>query len=124
MSNLFDCDEEDNGGGGWARDQHLCLDCVKAFVKEHIVSWWRRSLALCELEPSSLLASSNLMILFSREACPAGQLLVRRVHTPSHFFAQGQRYRYGWNCRTQTHKPAHAEKLNHLCVPTRGAANV
>ncbi|KAK7694337.1 hypothetical protein QCA50_001520 [Cerrena zonata] len=27
---------------------------------------------------------------------------------------------YGYNCRTQTHKWAHAQKLNHLCVPTRG----
>ncbi|KAL5535178.1 hypothetical protein ACEPAF_3272 [Sanghuangporus sanghuang] len=25
---------------------------------------------------------------------------------------------YGWNCRTQTHKPDHAKKLNHLCEPT------
>ncbi|KAF7290372.1 hypothetical protein HMN09_01295200 [Mycena chlorophos] len=27
---------------------------------------------------------------------------------------------YGYNCNTQTHRPAHAQKLNHLCVPTRG----
>ncbi|KAI0670185.1 hypothetical protein C8Q78DRAFT_1093730 [Trametes maxima] len=29
---------------------------------------------------------------------------------------------YGYNCRTMTHRPEHAEKLNHLCVPTRGDA--
>ncbi|KAJ3490514.1 hypothetical protein NLI96_g1395 [Meripilus lineatus] len=27
---------------------------------------------------------------------------------------------YGYNCRTQTHKFAHAQRLNHLCEPTRG----
>ncbi|KAJ7657235.1 hypothetical protein DFH06DRAFT_1197720 [Mycena polygramma] len=27
---------------------------------------------------------------------------------------------YGYNCRTQGHKPDHGRKLNHLCVPTRG----
>ncbi|KAG7445706.1 uncharacterized protein BT62DRAFT_932863 [Guyanagaster necrorhizus] len=27
---------------------------------------------------------------------------------------------YGYNCRTQTHKREHAEKLNHLSLPTRG----
>ncbi|KAL1760193.1 hypothetical protein FB107DRAFT_287042 [Schizophyllum commune] len=27
---------------------------------------------------------------------------------------------YGWNCRTQTHKPLHATRLNHFCKPTRG----
>ncbi|TBU64777.1 hypothetical protein BD310DRAFT_943770 [Dichomitus squalens] len=27
---------------------------------------------------------------------------------------------YGYNCRTMTHKNAHALKLNHLCKPTRG----
>ncbi|KAF9817511.1 hypothetical protein IEO21_03362 [Rhodonia placenta] len=27
---------------------------------------------------------------------------------------------YGWNCRTMTHRPQHASKLNHLCKPTRG----
>ncbi|KAJ7596041.1 hypothetical protein C8J56DRAFT_1043138 [Mycena floridula] len=28
---------------------------------------------------------------------------------------------YGYNCRTQTHNQTHAQKLNHLCQPTRGA---
>ncbi|KAF7789218.1 hypothetical protein EIP86_000159 [Pleurotus ostreatoroseus] len=27
---------------------------------------------------------------------------------------------YGYACRTQTHRAAHAQKLNHLCTPTRG----
>ncbi|KAI5836245.1 hypothetical protein K523DRAFT_392496 [Schizophyllum commune Tattone D] len=27
---------------------------------------------------------------------------------------------YGWNCRTQTHKPLHATRLNHFCKPSRG----
>ncbi|TRM63865.1 hypothetical protein BD626DRAFT_547677 [Schizophyllum amplum] len=27
---------------------------------------------------------------------------------------------YGWNCRTMTHKPLHANKLNHFCKPSRG----
>ncbi|KZT19512.1 hypothetical protein NEOLEDRAFT_1151906 [Neolentinus lepideus HHB14362 ss-1] len=27
---------------------------------------------------------------------------------------------YGYNCRTQIHRYAHAAKLNHLCAPTRG----
>ncbi|KAI0076288.1 hypothetical protein K474DRAFT_1663274 [Panus rudis PR-1116 ss-1] len=27
---------------------------------------------------------------------------------------------YGYNCRTQTHRRYHAERLNHLCEPTRG----
>ncbi|KAH9922015.1 uncharacterized protein BXZ73DRAFT_104272 [Epithele typhae] len=27
---------------------------------------------------------------------------------------------YGYNCRTMTHREAHATKLNHLCTPTRG----
>ncbi|KAL4262706.1 F-box domain-containing protein [Pleurotus pulmonarius] len=27
---------------------------------------------------------------------------------------------YGYNCRTQVHNRAHANKLNHLCDPTRG----
>ncbi|KAJ8691386.1 hypothetical protein PTI98_010967 [Pleurotus ostreatus] len=27
---------------------------------------------------------------------------------------------YGYNCRTQVHNRAHADKLNHLCDPTRG----
>ncbi|PBK97364.1 hypothetical protein ARMGADRAFT_1009399 [Armillaria gallica] len=27
---------------------------------------------------------------------------------------------YGYNCRTQTHRREHAEKLNHLSLPTRG----
>ncbi|KAK7468956.1 hypothetical protein VKT23_003455 [Stygiomarasmius scandens] len=27
---------------------------------------------------------------------------------------------YGYNCRTMTHKIHHAQKLNHLCAPTRG----
>ncbi|KAJ7596044.1 hypothetical protein C8J56DRAFT_1116448 [Mycena floridula] len=27
---------------------------------------------------------------------------------------------YGYNCRTQTHRPLHEAKLNHLCEPTRG----
>ncbi|KAF9263992.1 hypothetical protein L218DRAFT_299829 [Marasmius fiardii PR-910] len=26
---------------------------------------------------------------------------------------------YGWNCRTQTHKYSHAERLNHICPQTR-----
>ncbi|KAI0094561.1 hypothetical protein BDY19DRAFT_988387 [Irpex rosettiformis] len=26
---------------------------------------------------------------------------------------------YGWNCRTQLHRPGHALKLNHFCEPTR-----
>ncbi|KAF7292595.1 hypothetical protein MIND_01157300 [Mycena indigotica] len=26
---------------------------------------------------------------------------------------------YGWNCRTQVHKPDHAKTMNHLCAPTR-----
>ncbi|KAI5124418.1 hypothetical protein M0805_008302 [Coniferiporia weirii] len=25
---------------------------------------------------------------------------------------------YGWNCRTQVHKPHHADRLNHICEPT------
>ncbi|KAI0336114.1 hypothetical protein GY45DRAFT_1239335 [Cubamyces sp. BRFM 1775] len=29
---------------------------------------------------------------------------------------------YGYNCRTMTHRSAHAMKLNHLCKPTRGEA--
>ncbi|KDQ12853.1 hypothetical protein BOTBODRAFT_34001 [Botryobasidium botryosum FD-172 SS1] len=29
---------------------------------------------------------------------------------------------YGYNCRTQQHKQHHAERLNHLCVPTHGDA--
>ncbi|KZT74887.1 hypothetical protein DAEQUDRAFT_720072 [Daedalea quercina L-15889] len=29
---------------------------------------------------------------------------------------------YGYNCRTMVHRQAHAEKLNHLCVPTKGDA--
>ncbi|KAI0374460.1 hypothetical protein BV20DRAFT_1011510 [Pilatotrama ljubarskyi] len=29
---------------------------------------------------------------------------------------------YGYNCRTMTHRPSHATKLNHLCKPTRGEA--
>ncbi|KAG2107252.1 uncharacterized protein F5147DRAFT_698279 [Suillus discolor] len=29
---------------------------------------------------------------------------------------------YGYNCRTQTHRLAHAQKLNHWCEPTRGDA--
>ncbi|KAJ7092290.1 hypothetical protein B0H15DRAFT_833361 [Mycena belliarum] len=28
---------------------------------------------------------------------------------------------YGYNCNTQTHKLAHAQQKNHLCVPTRGS---
>ncbi|THH23112.1 hypothetical protein EUX98_g8067 [Antrodiella citrinella] len=31
---------------------------------------------------------------------------------------------YGYECRTMTHKTEHAEKLNHLCVPTRGTGVV
>jgi len=27
---------------------------------------------------------------------------------------------YGYNCRTQTRRPEHAKKLNHLCEPSRG----
>ncbi|CAL1696367.1 unnamed protein product [Somion occarium] len=27
---------------------------------------------------------------------------------------------YGYDCRTQTHRLMHAQRLNHLCVPTRG----
>ncbi|EPQ54519.1 hypothetical protein GLOTRDRAFT_139095 [Gloeophyllum trabeum ATCC 11539] len=27
---------------------------------------------------------------------------------------------YGYNCRTQAHRPQHASKLNHLCEPIRG----
>ncbi|KAF7344101.1 hypothetical protein MVEN_01699800 [Mycena venus] len=27
---------------------------------------------------------------------------------------------YGWNCRTQVHKPSHAETKNHLCIPKKG----
>ncbi|KIJ60910.1 hypothetical protein HYDPIDRAFT_116592 [Hydnomerulius pinastri MD-312] len=29
---------------------------------------------------------------------------------------------YGYNCRTQRHKPAHASRLNHFCEPSRGDA--
>lgn len=29
---------------------------------------------------------------------------------------------YGQSCRTQRHNPSHAERLNHVCQPTRGAA--
>lgn len=29
---------------------------------------------------------------------------------------------YGYNCRTQTHRLAHAQKLNHWCEPTKGDA--
>ncbi|KAF7353572.1 F-box domain-containing protein [Mycena sanguinolenta] len=29
---------------------------------------------------------------------------------------------YGYNCRTMVHNQTHANKLNHLCVPTRGEA--
>ncbi|KAG1738355.1 uncharacterized protein EDB91DRAFT_1138333 [Suillus paluster] len=29
---------------------------------------------------------------------------------------------YGYNCRTQTHKRAHAQKLNHWCEPIKGDA--
>ncbi|KAF8209525.1 hypothetical protein K438DRAFT_1811206 [Mycena galopus ATCC 62051] len=29
---------------------------------------------------------------------------------------------YGWNCRTQRHKPSHADTKNHLCVPIKGDA--
>ncbi|KAI0768570.1 hypothetical protein BD413DRAFT_563060 [Trametes elegans] len=29
---------------------------------------------------------------------------------------------YGYNCRTMTHRPQHAARLNHLCKPTRGEA--
>ncbi|OJA17762.1 hypothetical protein AZE42_04860 [Rhizopogon vesiculosus] len=29
---------------------------------------------------------------------------------------------YGYNCRTQTHRLAHAKKLNHWCAPIRGDA--
>ncbi|KAJ7113176.1 hypothetical protein C8R44DRAFT_235983 [Mycena epipterygia] len=30
---------------------------------------------------------------------------------------------YGYDCRTQVHRPRHAEQKNHLCVPTRGSSS-
>jgi hypothetical protein len=35
MSDLFDRAEEQNSGGGWSRDQRLCVECVKEFITDH-----------------------------------------------------------------------------------------
>ncbi|KAJ6459873.1 hypothetical protein C8R45DRAFT_541989 [Mycena sanguinolenta] len=33
-------------------------------------------------------------------------------------------YQYSYNCRTMVHDHAHANKLNHLCMPTHGTLGV
>ncbi|KDQ62628.1 hypothetical protein JAAARDRAFT_30540 [Jaapia argillacea MUCL 33604] len=74
-----------NAAEGWNENDWLCIDCISAFRKEHLMGWWvNRKLA-------------------------GGSLLLEDCW-------------YGYNCRTQVHKEAHASKLNHLCAPTRGDA--
>ncbi|KAG1804713.1 uncharacterized protein HD556DRAFT_1325702 [Suillus plorans] len=62
--------------------------------------------------------------------CP--QCLEKFVRDHLHIWYLGQKVKrgdvipdncwYGYNCRTQTHRLAHAQKLNHWCEPTRGDA--
>ncbi|KDQ62629.1 hypothetical protein JAAARDRAFT_30543 [Jaapia argillacea MUCL 33604] len=74
-----------NAAEGWNENDWLCTDCISAFRKEHLMSWWA----------NRKLADGSLPL----EDCW-----------------------YGYNCRTQVHRPFHASKLNHLCAPTRGDA--
>ncbi|KAG1779110.1 hypothetical protein EV702DRAFT_1090203 [Suillus placidus] len=62
--------------------------------------------------------------------CP--QCLEKFMRAHLHIWYLGQKIKrgdvipdncwYGYNCRTQTHRLAHAQKLNHWCEPTKGEA--
>jgi len=33
---------DDGNGGAWAKEDWLCIECVRAFIKRHKIVWWLR----------------------------------------------------------------------------------
>jgi hypothetical protein len=56
LGGMFDGDD---GGGGWARTNRLCIGCVEVFVREHIVVWCRRELVAREWGHVSVEGAAN-----------------------------------------------------------------
>lgn len=80
-------DNEIDPGSGWVRNGWYCRACTTEFVRANLLSWLIRE----EINSTDFTAPGTHEL---KENCW-----------------------YGYQCRTMTHNPPHAHKLNHLCEP-------
>ncbi|KAI9069971.1 hypothetical protein FKP32DRAFT_1616450 [Trametes sanguinea] len=96
---------EDADNEHWSIDEWYCLDCIKTLHRQRLMLWWRE-----EKKKSGVALPDDCWYVY----CPMA------YSPPLHLLTMTARY--GYNCRTMTHRSSHALKLNHLCKPTRGDA--
>ena len=118
FSEMFD--GQNDPGNDWRRTDWLCYPCVLTFLSLRTYSWFIRELIKgMQNEPCSqdqiLTSLRRQMTINSKRT--AGTCYCD-ISFPNIGLTSGLFLRYGWNCRTQTHKPDHAKKLNvRLCFP-------
>lgn len=73
----------------------LCLDCLEGFIKHYLCAWWldwkRADGRVIERD---CWFGKSFWNAFNPDVVSESRVLI------------------GWNCRTMTHRPAHASKLN------------
>jgi hypothetical protein len=78
----------------WNKDDWLCEQCLEKFMRDHLHIWYVGQ----KVKRKLLFLITSLKCLFTRFSLGG--------------YAIPENCWYGYNCRTQTHKPAHAGKLN------------
>ena len=120
----------------WSKDGWYCLECMKDLYRQRLLDWWRQ--AKVKSAYLHLLLWCVVANCQCRRRAGSRRLLVRSCAPLGSGLVPTENDRYGYNCRTMTHRPAHALKLNvcsscfsippdltdvscqHLCYPTRG----
>lgn len=117
FSELIDLDPGEDEVGteedhSWSKDGWYCLNCLKELYKQRYMAWWKqakaKSVSIFSLLDVQWIERSLLGGAPVQDDCwyveLAGSMMARLLLTESD--------RYGYNCRTMTHKPYHATKLN------------